>query len=153
MRLACYAQIALLVLLALVGMTVRGGCTSAAGYRRLAAFKRAVQPDYYLTRGYANSREQQELPTHIRELADGSVLTGSVRISAWVKTYETCPKVVYTLDGKQLARLTAPGEYRAELDTGRFPKGKHALAVTVLDSRGRQAGRKEIRVEFRAGKD
>ena len=116
--------------------------------RVLEAFKRAIEPDYYLTRAFPSSSAQADLPKHVKELASGAGLSGNVRLSAWVKTYDTSPRVVYTLDGGEIAKLGSPGDYSTDLDTSRFSKGKHTLCVTAVDSKGRLAGRKQVTVYF-----
>lgn len=112
----------------------------------LEAFVRAVSHDYFLSSPCV--LRQDELPLHIKRLTNGAVLSGDVFLSAWVKSYEGNPTVVYSLDGTRFATIRQPGEYRAVLDTAKHAKGKHLLAVTVLDSRGKTAGRREVAVSF-----
>jgi hypothetical protein len=113
----------------------------------LEAYCGAVGSDYFLSQVYTVKPLQKDcLPTHIKVLADGAALAGKVRLSAWVKTYESAPTVVYSIDGKTIAGLDSVGDYSVELDTSVYPKGKHTLAVTVTDSRGRVAGSKKLTV-------
>jgi len=113
----------------------------------LDAYCGAVDSDYFLSQVYTVKPLQKDcLPTHIKALAEGAALSGKVCLSAWVKTYESSPTVVYSIDGKTIASLDSVGDYSVELDTSAYPKGKHTLAVTVTDSRGTVAGSKKLTI-------
>ncbi len=109
-----------------------------------AAFRRAIAPSYYLSR--VTNGAQDPLPIHLARLQDGAELSGVVRLSAWVKTYELTPTVTWLLDGQRLATIKEPGEYRCELDTRTVPAGRHTLTLVAQDSQGREAGRANVAV-------
>ena len=117
----------------------------------LAALTRAVASDYYLPA--VLTEKQQALPTWTRALAPGAVLTGTVSLSAWIKTYDLDPAAVYAIDGQTFARLAAPGEYRVDLDTSRYAPGRHNLSIQVFDSAGQQAGRKDVAISIARPRD
>jgi len=110
------------------------------------AYRAAVAPDYYLPRVVS---DQRDLPAYQQPLTAGSTLTGTVRVSAWAKSYDDELTLVYALDGKEIARVKMPGDGGIALDTTRYPTGTHTLSLTVLDARGKQAGQKAVPVVFR----
>ena len=113
----------------------------------LEAFSDAVDSDYFLSQVYTVKPLQKDcLPTHVRALSDGAALSGKVFLSAWVKSYESSPTVVYSIDGSTIAKLDSVGDYAIELDTSAYPKGAHTLAVTVFDSHGTVAGSKKLTI-------
>ncbi len=113
--------------------------------RVLEGFRTAVAPDYFLSQPVTGG-DQRFLPTHVKELTPGAVLRGTVSLTAWVKTWELRPTVVWKLDGRPMVTLTAPGVYRHDLDTTTLAPGEHTLALVALDSQGREAGRKALSV-------
>ena len=110
----------------------------------LEAFRKAILPDYFLSSVCGSN--QKELPSQVRPLTAGASLSGRVQLSAFVKTIENQPTIVYTVDGKEVSRFTTPGEYGLELNTNTLSKGKHVLALDVITSNGKKAGHKEIPV-------
>lgn len=110
----------------------------------LKALKAAVAPAYFLSK--VDTRGDMAAPTYITCLTPGMPFCGTVRLSAWVKSYENAPEVSYLLDGRALATLTAPGEYRTVLDTNDLAEGAHTLTVQVRDAKGRVAGKKDVAV-------
>lgn len=113
--------------------------------RVLEGFRQAVAPDYYLSKPVVGG-EQGTLPTHVKELADGAVIRGTVSLTAWVKTWELQPAALYEVDGKTVARVAGPGVYRYDWDTTGLEPGTHRLAVVALDGKGREVGRRGIAV-------
>ena len=63
---------------------------------------------------------------------------------------EESTAVVYTVDGRPVAHLSAPGEYRLDLDTARFLPGRHVVGVDAYDSAGRKAGHTESPIMIQA---
>jgi hypothetical protein len=113
----------------------------------LAAVRRAVAPDYFLSQFIDGPPPAQAILP--QPLLPGHALAGPARLSAWVKSYDNVLTVCWALDGKELARLTTPGEYRYDLDTTACTPGDHTLTVTVLDRKGRTAGAKSVKVVVR----
>ncbi len=111
----------------------------------LAAFKRAVAPDYFLTDVIP---QEDEFPALVKKLSPGTKLSGVINLSSWVKTYDRKPMVTYSLDGKLIARINQHGTYPCQLQVSRYSPGKHNLTVTVQDSKGRQAVSKTVPVTF-----
>lgn len=113
----------------------------------LAAFRQAVAPGYYLS-----GVEQGALadrPILPRPLQAGSTLARKVRFTAWVKTYDQQPTVVYSVDGNPVAQHNTPGDYGLVLDTSRLSGTQHRVGVQVLDADGQVAGQKEVMLDFR----
>lgn len=111
----------------------------------LEAFKRAVAPDYFLTDVIP---QEDEFPALIKKVSPGTKLSGTVNLSAWVKTYDRKPVVTYSIDGKQISRINQHGTYPYQLQVSRYSKGKHQLTITVHDSQGRQAISRTVPVIF-----
>ena len=113
----------------------------------LNEFRSLISSGYYLSHIVAWS--QSDLPTQVRPLKDGADVAGIIRLSAWVKTYEDRPFVVYTIDGRRVAQFgDAPAGYRVEIDTSKYGRGRHVIAVEAYDGRGHMAGRKTAVVYF-----
>ncbi|MCA1597163.1 MAG: hypothetical protein LC772_12180 [Chloroflexi bacterium] len=113
----------------------------------LAALTSAIAPAYFLTR-VANG-EPWPPPPFLAPLESGEALSGVAALSAIISSYDLKPEVVYSLDDRPLARLNTPGTYLFDLDTARFPLGKHTITVDVYDSRGVKAGHWSASVVFR----
>jgi len=95
----------------------------------LNAYRSAVRSPYFLSQVPASG---ESTPSVTYEgLKPGARLSGTVRLSAWVKSYVERPTVVYRLDGKpQAASNTLP--YSLKWDTTRVPNGSHTLEVNVV---------------------
>jgi hypothetical protein len=95
----------------------------------LSAYRSAIRSPYYLSR-VAGSGESQASVTY--ELCrPGTRLSGTVRLSAWAKSYVERPTVVYRLDGKPQAALdTLP--FSLEWDTTHVANGPHTLEASVV---------------------
>jgi hypothetical protein len=95
----------------------------------LGAYRSAVRSPYFLPRV---PKEDDTLETlRCERLKPRDTVSGTVRLSAWVKTWDEHPTVVYRLDGKPQAALNML-PYSLEWDTTRVPNGKHTLQATVL---------------------
>ncbi len=112
----------------------------------LTAFRQAIAPAYYLS--HIEREHSAAASARPEPLISGTTLTGTCRVSAWVKSYTHTPRVTYSLDKQTLAVLCAPGTYAVELNTAHYPPGKHVLTVTVTDSRGKQAAQKSLMLIF-----
>ncbi|MCC2669425.1 MAG: hypothetical protein K0Q72_1896 [Armatimonadetes bacterium] len=106
----------------------------------LSAYRSAVRSPYFLPRV---PKEDESLDTlRCERLKAGDLLSGTVRLSAWVKTWDEHPVVLYRLDGKpQAALIGLP--YSLEWDTTRVSNGKHTLQVTVL-AEGRMVRQEKV---------
>ncbi len=112
--------------------------------RVLSALKRAVAPDYFLTRVVRGTPPARL--TYLKPVAPGTTLSGHAALSAWVKSYEEHPTVIYLLDGRELTRCTTPGDCRVQIATEKLRAGTHTLTLLVRDSKGRTAGKREVAV-------
>ena len=126
----------------------------------LAAFREAVAPDFYLSSvpGPPNVESGSadlpptDLPTYVHPITPDLAMTGIARVSAFIKTYEDRPTVVYSVDGHVIRRLVSPGDYSIDLDTSKLSPGKHVLGVRVIDSYGRTAAARQEPIEVVAAK-
>ena len=106
----------------------------------LAGYKRAIAPDYFLSRIGATA----QVATTVAIPATGlSVPSGELRISAWARCYANDFRVTYKLDGKDAASIAEPGAREA---TVTLSQGLHKLAALVTDDKGRVAARTEASV-------
>jgi hypothetical protein len=104
--------------------------------RVLAAYKRAIAPDYFLSEAQSPAGD---LPHYIEPLASGMTLSGHVHLSAWAKSYEIAPMVEYALDGAVIGTSSAQGAFDCDLDCGMVPAGPHALTLTMRTEAGGRA--------------
>ncbi len=77
------------------------------------------------------------------------VVSGSVRLSAWVKTPEEQPVVIWRVNGAEVQRLTDPGPYQWWLDTRGLPNGANSVELLVQDSAGKEIAREARTIEVR----
>lgn len=95
----------------------------------LNAYRSAVRSPYYLS--HVPDNAESTASVRYDRLANGAKLAGTVRLSAWVKSYVEHPTVIYHLDGKpQVALSTLP--YALEWDTSQVKNGPHTLRASVL---------------------
>lgn len=95
----------------------------------LGAYRSAVRSPYFLPQVPQSGESLSTV--RYNSLKPGTPLSGTVRLSAWVKSYVERPTVVYRLDGKpQVALNRLP--YALEWDTTQVPNGPHTLEIRVL---------------------
>lgn len=107
-------------------------------------YKSSISSDYYLNMvlpGVAS-------PIEFAALTDGTSVSGKVRFSAVVKTYEQRPAVIWNVNGDPSSPKKDVGTYEVSVDTKRLGTKKAVFAVVVKDSKGRTAGKKEVRLEL-----
>lgn len=95
----------------------------------LAAYRRAVRSPYYLSHLPASTESAPSV--RYDGLKPGARLSGTVRLSAWVKSHVEHPTVVCRLDDKPQAALNML-PYALEWDTTHVPNGPHTLTATVI---------------------
>ena len=110
----------------------------------LSALKRAVAPEYYLSRVMRGTPAAPH--TYLKRVLPGTTVSGHAELSAWVKSYEEHPTVSYLLDGREITRCTLPADCRLQLATEDLHSGAHTLTLLVRDSKGRTAGRRDVAV-------
>ena len=115
--------------------------------RVAGAYKRMVNAPYFLDHVSGDAIASRETVA----LADRTVLRGKVNLSAYVKTYEGSPTVVWSVNGAPMQSLTDPGAYEWTLNTATLPNGPAKIGVTVLDSKGRVAVRQSATVFVQNG--
>jgi hypothetical protein len=98
----------------------------------LAAYRRQVSSPYFLSHVVESESQDAERPVG---LDSGAVLSGAVRLTAWVRAFVDRPTLLWRIDGQmQLASQTRP--YDAEWDTTKVPAGKHELeALAVVEGK------------------
>lgn len=102
----------------------------------LAAYRDAIRSPYYLSHVVASqSTGASEAPmVRYPPVAAGEVLSGTVRLSTWSKTFTDTPTVTFRLDGRpEAASNVRPDE--VEWDTRRVADGAHRLEVTLFAGR------------------
>jgi hypothetical protein len=112
----------------------------------LDSFRKLVAPDYFLSR--ITDGTQAVLPGGYSPVQDREAITAPAHFTAWVKTYDNVPTVIFSLDTHRLASFTAPATDSITLDPALYTAGIHRLTVTVLDRQGRVAGRKHVLIRF-----
>jgi len=110
-------------------------------------YEQMLYAPYYLqavSRGKPATAGEEILP-----LDSGEVLTGKVGLSAWVKTYEERPTVLWRVNGVETLRSDQPGPYHWTLDTTRLPNGAATIELLVYDAEEREVGHESRTVEVR----
>lgn len=105
-----------------------------------AKYRSSISSDYYLNMVLPNVAS----PIEFARLNDGQTLSGKVRLSAVVKTYENRPSVAWSVNGDLSSPKTEVGAYEVSVDTKRLGGKDATFMVIVKDSKGRVAGRKSI---------
>jgi hypothetical protein len=112
-------------------------------------YRQMIASPYFLSHVSVDAPEMAE--ERITPLHDGVQLRGQVTLSAWVKSYEQRPRVVYYVNGRESRRFALPGDYAWTLDTTLLPNGVATLKIVVLDSRGAVAGTQSVKALIRNG--
>ncbi len=109
----------------------------------LAAYKRAIAPDYFLSDvwgAWGGLPETPFAPAVIVPLAkDANAPRGILRVSAWARSYAETFTVAYKLNGKLVASVPESGAREADLPLD--APGRYALEAVLLDDKGRVATR------------
>jgi len=87
-------------------------------------------------------------PQETMRLTDGTTLSGTVGLTAWVKSYEQRPTVTLYVNGSKRESFLLPGTYEWTLDTRSLANGPVRISVEVKDSSGRIAGRQSLRARI-----
>ena len=112
-----------------------------------------IASDYYLSKVVTD--RQTTLPTMIpTRVTEGTVMHGSVFLSAWLKSNVYQPTVIFSVDGQDINSSKIPGDYRATLDTTKYPPGPHTLRIAAYDPnshpKGKQIARLDVKVNILA---
>jgi hypothetical protein len=103
-------------------------------------YRRAVAPDYFLSRIGATAR-----PTPIVPLISGlAVPRGTLRVSSWARCWADKFTVTYLLDGKPAGEVSEPGPREADLELP--TPGPHKISAVVKDDKGKVAAKAEVGV-------
>jgi len=94
----------------------------------LDAYRKTVRTPYFLPRVPTAAEPVESV--RLDRVEGGQKLSGTIRLSAWIKTFSDRPIVVYRLDGKPQAALRVP-PYEAEWDTTAVKNGEHTLEVAA----------------------
>lgn len=108
------------------------------------AYRKAILPDYFLSRVDAQRSVVGPAP-----IVPGEQLSGNLVLSAFVRSYDQTPKVIYTVGSKRYEGGTVPGGYELRVPASDLPKGKQQILVEVVDSHGALAGKQGISVDIR----
>lgn len=99
------------------------------------AYARATDEPFYLGRvGEAASSAP-------RPLANGERLGGRVVFSAYARSYVARPRTILKVDGRTVLDERINGPHRVTVD---LSKGKHTVALVVMDDENRIAGRQAL---------
>lgn len=109
----------------------------------LNAYKRAIAPDYFLPDvwgAWGDTPAMPEKQTIIVPLAAKvTVPRGTIRVSAWGRTYAETFTVAYKVNGAKVASIAESGDRGVDLPM-EMP-GKYAVEALLLDDKGRVATR------------
>lgn len=86
-------------------------------------------------------------PIDYAPVTNGLTLSGKLRLSAVVKSYDPRPSVVWTVDGDPSSPKKEPGAYEVFLDASKLKSKEAVISVAVRDSRGDLAGRRDVIVK------
>ena len=111
------------------------------------AYSRMIESRYFLDRVTSNDPAYSE--DEILPLRNEVILSGKVTISAWARSYDQNPAVVYSVGNKESAISNVPGAHEWVLDTRLLTNGPVTIHAAVKDSKGRTAARTSVRVEIR----
>ena len=100
-----------------------------------SAYSEAVSPDYFLSAFGGDPPSATPKP-----LGFGETVSGVIRLSAAIHTYDDDPDVSYTAGGRTFDLSRKIGPYELALDTRAFPNGTLTAEVTVTDSFNRVSG-------------
>jgi len=75
-------------------------------------------------------------------------LSGKLKLSAVVKTYEQRPSVTWSVNGDPARPKIEPGVYDVFVDTAKLHAKQAVISVAVRDAKGRLAGRREAIVNI-----
>jgi Glycosyl hydrolase family 26 len=103
----------------------------------LAGYKRAIAPDYFLSRIGATAKVATTIPIPATGL---TVPAGELRVSSWARCYADQFRVTYKVDGKDAGAGTEPGGREATLT---LSPGPHKLTAVLTDDKGRVATKTE----------
>jgi hypothetical protein len=112
-------------------------------------YGRMVGSRYFLDR--VSLQEAAMAEEEIEPLRDGDVLSGRVTLSAYARSYEQNPAVVFYAAGKKVSISGIPGAHEWALDTTALMNGPALIRCAVIDSRGKIAAHREARVIIRNG--
>lgn len=101
-------------------------------------YEQMLYSPYYLSavsRGSPAMAREEIVP-----LGDCSVLRGKIGLSAWVKSYDEHPVVVWRVNGQEMLRSEVPGPYHWTLDTSLIPSGPATIELVAYDREGREIG-------------
>lgn len=78
-------------------------------------------------------------------LREGTVLRGTVNLSAWARLHEPGMRLRFTVNGNGLHGAEMPLDWRVTLDTNRLPVGNHTLGVEAFMGQ-RKLGERKVRI-------
>jgi hypothetical protein len=100
-------------------------------------YEQMLYAPYYLTK--VSRGEPAMAGEEILPLKD-EVVHGKFGLSAWVKTYEERPVVLWRVNGKDVQGSDVPGPYHWTLDTRELQNGPTTIELLVYDAEGREVG-------------
>lgn len=101
-------------------------------------YEQMLYSPYYLTS--VSTTTPAMSAEEICPLKSDEVLKGKVGLSAWVKTYEERPRVVWKVNGVERMWSDLPGPYHWTLDTRDLTDGQATIELLAYDAEGRQVG-------------
>ncbi len=98
-------------------------------------YRQMVSSPYFIKQFGQQAKEE------IVPIAEGQRVSGSLSLSAWVKTYINKPEVAWLLNGEEIARSSMPGPYQWTVDTQQFSNGPATLELVIYNANGDQISR------------
>jgi hypothetical protein len=108
-------------------------------------YRGMVAPAYFLSTVVPGSTTAA--PSEYASL-HGAALSGKVKLSAVVKSYEQRPTVIWSVDSDPASPKTAPGSYDVSVDFSKLRGSKASISLIVKDSKGRIAGRRDTSIDL-----
>ncbi len=103
-------------------------------------YREMVQPPYFLEA----VESHPSAPISYVRLTPGMALSGHVKLSAVVKTYEQRPMVSWNSG----PGITETGAYETTMDLSQIHAPQTTISLTANDSKGRVAGRRSVTVKI-----
>lgn len=101
------------------------------------AYQKMLSDPYFLK----SWKPKAMSPITYNLLKENRTVSGTLHLSAYVKTYTNLPAVTWLVDGKVADQIAMPGPYRYDLDTMSLTNGDHTIEMVASDVEGYDAVR------------
>lgn len=112
----------------------------------LQAYRESVAGDYFLSKVPFQPWDRQAAPAPILEINDERLVSGTLKLSTWVKCPMSRPLVKWLFDGKEIGR-SDKAPYEVSFDSKTVANGRYAVKAVAYDSEGKALTRKQTVVK------